>query len=112
MRFRIDAGRQPKECALDAGGARTRDLLGRVEHEECLRRGCGGELLIGLVVSVEDDSLCRNARPLREFELPEGRDVGTEAELAEQSHDRDVRKRLRAIDDQRLRVGAGVRLGL
>ena len=112
MRFRIDTGRQTEERALDPGGASALDLLLRVENEECLRRGCGGELLIGLVVSVEDDSLCRNARPLREFELPEGRDVGTEAELAEQSHDRDVRKRLRAVDDQCLRIGVGVRGGL
>ena len=49
---------------------------------------------------------------LREAELAERRDVGADALLGEQAEQRDVRERLRPVDDERVgrgrAVGAGV----
>src|SRR5439155_1336982 len=80
------------------------ELLRRVEHD------VGGarvdrrrELLVRLVVAVHDEALAGHAGPLREAELAQRRNVGAEALLREKPQDRDGRKRLRAVDDERMR---------
>ena len=84
--------------------ARARvELLERVEHDvrsAGVRRRL--ELLVRLVVPVHDESLAGDARLLREAELPERRHVRAEPLLAEQPHERDVRERLGAVDDERV----------
>ena len=64
--------------------------------------GGGAQLLVGLVVAVHEQPVAVDARAPREGELAERRDVGAEALLGQQPHHRDVRERLRAVDDERL----------
>ena len=70
------------------------------------------ELLVGLVVAVEEDPVAADAGRLRERELAERRDVGADALLGEDAQDRDVRERLRPVDDERARRRVGVRARL
>ena len=61
------------------------------------------QLLVRLVVAVDDPVGRRDAGGLRVHHLAEGRDVGADAFLPEDLHDLDVRERLRAVDDRRVR---------
>ena len=61
---------------------------------------------------MEDEPFAGNPRRLRERELAERRDVGADALLREQPQQRDVRERLRAVDDERARRRVAVRANL
>jgi hypothetical protein len=58
---------------------------------------------------VHEDPLARDPRALREAKLTERRDVGAETLPAEQLHQGHVRKRLRPVDDERVRRRGAVR---
>ncbi len=103
VRHRLDARRQAHEHAPHAGGRSRLRLTGRVEDDERIRLRSRPQLLLRLVVAVEHDPLARNSRRPRERELAERRDVGADALLAEQPQQRDVRERLRPVDDERAR---------
>ena len=64
------------------------------------------ELLVRLVVAVEEDPLAGDLRGLREGELAERRDVGADALVGEHAQQRDVRERLRPVDDERAGAAA------
>src|SRR5438132_275614 len=68
------------------------------------------ELLLRLVVAVEDQPLPGNPRRPREGELAERRDVRAGSLLREQPQERDVRERLRPVDDEH--PGRGLAVGL
>ena len=104
--LRLDPRRDTDENAADTRGGSPAGLVRCVEDHERAGRCCRGELLVGLVVPVHEQALPGDARPLREGELAERRDVRAESLLGEQSHQRDVRERLRPVDDERLGNGA------
>ena len=84
VRVDVDPGRDPHEQPLEAGSTRAGELLDRVEHDVCDGSVRGSlELLVRLVVPVHDQPPAGNARPLREAELTESRDVRAEPFLAE-----------------------------
>ena len=85
----------------DSRGSRTLRLVERVEDDERAGAGSGGELLVRLVVPVHEQPVAVDPGALREGELAERRDVGAEPLLGEQPHHRDVRERLRPVDDER-----------
>ena len=104
VRLRLDARSQPDEQPFDARFNRALDLARRVDDDD---RACAcgrPELFVGFVVAVEDDSVGRDAPVEREPQLAERRDVGAETFTREESQQRDVRKRLRSVDDESLRV--------
>ena len=109
VRDGLDARRQAHEHAPHAGGRRRLRLTGRIEDDERIRLRSRAQLLLRLVVAVEDEPLARNSRRPRERELAERRDVGADALLAEQPQQRDVRERLRPVDDERARRGLAIR---
>ena len=98
-------GRHAHERSADARLGRARGLVERVEDDERAGLGRGRQLLVGLVVAVHEQPLARDPGPLRERELAERGDVGADALLGEQPHQRDVRERLRPVDDERVRNG-------
>jgi len=104
VRVRLDAGREPDQYAADGGSVRSFDLLHRVEHEDRAGGRRGLELGVGLVVPVDDQPVPLEAGPPRECELAEGGNVRSEPLVGEQPQDRDVRERLHAVDDERIRV--------
>ena len=65
--------------------------------------------LVRLVVAVDHQPLGRDAGVLREAQLAEGRHVGAEPLVGEQAQDRDVRERLRPVDDECVRRRGPVR---
>ena len=109
---RFDAWSESHEDALHSGGGCARRLVGRVEDDRRAGLGCGAELLVRLVVPVEEDPAGVHPRLERERELAQGRDVGADALFGEQPEERDVRERLRAVDDLRAGRGSRVRAGL
>ena len=112
MRHGLDARRQPDEDAAHACGRRRLGLAGSVEHDE--RAGFRGspQLRFRLVVAVEHDPLAGDLGGPRERELAEGRDVGADAFFREQPELRDVRERLRPVDEERTRRLLAVRAHL
>ena len=112
VRDRLDARGEADEDAPYAGGRRAGRLVGCVEDDG--RAGLAGraQLVVRLVVAVEEDPLARQAGRLRERELAERGDVGAEALLGEDAEERDVRERLRPVDDQGARRGLPVRARL
>ena len=112
VRHGLDSRRQADEDAPHSRRGRRLRLARRVENDEraCLRGR--PQLLLRLVVAVEDEPLARDPRRPRERELAEGRDVGAGSLLREQPQQRDVRERLRPVDDERARRGLAVRLHL
>ena len=109
VRLGLDSGRQADEDRLDSRLLRPGDLLQRVEHEEGTSVRSRLQLAVRLVVAVKHQPVPRDAGAERELELPEGRDVGAEALSREQAQERDVRKSLGPVDDERIRVHARVR---
>ena len=109
VRHGLDARRQPHEHAAHAGRGRRLRLARPVEHDERARLGRGAQLLVRLVVAVEDEPLAGDAGRLRERELAERRDVGADSLLREQPQQRDVRERLRPVDDERAGRSLAVR---
>ena len=91
---------------MHAGGGRPRRLVGRIEDDERLGLGRRGELLVGLVVPMHEQPFACDAGAPRERQLAQRRDVGTKPLLGEQPHQRDVRERLRPVDDERVRYGS------
>ena len=105
VRLCLDARRDADEHAANAGGGSPFGLVERVEDDERAGVGGGAQLLVRLVVAVHEQPLAVDPRRPRERELAEGRDVGAESLLREQPQQRDVRERLRPIDDEGLRNG-------
>src|ERR1700730_15847596 len=77
-----------------------------------MRRRRSTQLFVRLVVAMEEDALGRNAGGLRERQLTERRHVGADTFLCEHLEQGNVRKRLRAVDDQRVRRLGAVRARL
>jgi hypothetical protein len=103
VRHGLDPGRESHEHAPHAGSGRGLRLAGRVEHDERLRLRRRPQLLLRLVVAVEHDAVAGDPGGAGETELAEGRDVGADAQIREQTEQRDVREGLRPVDDQRVR---------
>ncbi len=112
MRDRLHAGRQADERPLHTGGGGTPGLVRRVEHDGRARLGRAAQLVLRLVVAVKENPLAVDARRLRDGELAERRDVGADALLGEDPEQRDVRERLRPVDDECVRRGGSVRARL
>ena len=90
--------------------ARALDLVERVERRRARRpsaaaRSSSSDLLLPWTTSRSPAIPAAQ----RELELAERRDVGAEALLGEQPQERDVRERLRPVDDERVRRGVAVR---
>ena len=101
----LDAGRHAHEGPPDSRRRSPLGLVERVEHDERTNLGSGAQLLVRLVVAVEEDLPALDPSRSREGELPERRDVGADPLLREQPQQRDVRERLRPVDDERLGCG-------
>ena len=82
---RFDPWRQPHEHAAHLCDRRRVRLADRIQYDERVRVGRRTQLRFRLVVAVEDDPLAGNARGASERELAEGRDVGTDTFLCEQT---------------------------
>ena len=61
---------------------------------------------------MEHDAVSRNARAERERELAGGGDVGAVARAGDELEDRDARKRLDAVEQERVGGRAAIRLGV
>ena len=109
VRVGLDAGRDADERTPDARSGGALRLVRRVEHDERAGLRRGRELLVGLVVAVDDEPVAREPGRPRERELAERRDVRAEPLLGEQPQQRDVRERLRPVDDERVGCGRAVR---
>ena len=112
VRHGFDARRQPYEHAAHAGRGRRLRLARPVEDDERADLRSRAQLLLRLVVAVEDEPLAGNPGRPRERELAERGDVGAGSLLREQPEQRDVRERLRPVDDERGRRGLAVRTHL
>ena len=112
VRDRLDARRQPDEHASHAGRGRRAGSSGASSTTVAPASAAAAQLLVRLVVAVEEDALAGDARRLREGELAERRDVGADALVGEHPQQRDVRERLRPVDDERVRRGVAVRARL
>ena len=110
MRLGLDAGRDADEHRLDAGRPRSGGFVERVEDDECAGSGRGAQLVVGLVVAVEDDPLAgRRPRAARTRARPRVETSAPSPSLGEQPQQRDVRERLRPVDDERVGVHCAVR---
>ena len=109
MRLRLDAGSDTDQNRCDAGRPRTGGFVERVEDDQRAGGRCGAELLVGLVVAVEDDPVAGHTCAQCELQLAACRDVGPEPFGGEQAQQRDVRKCLRPVDDERPGVHARTR---
>ncbi len=113
VRDRLDAGRQADERAPHARGRGAGRLVLGVEHDRDAGLGGCAQLVVGLVVAVEEDPLAPGcpassanaSSPSVETSAPTPSSAST-------SQERDVRERLRPVDDERIRRGLAVRAGL
>ena len=110
MGLRFDSGRDADEDRLHAGGAGACRFVQCIEHDERARRGSRAQLLVRLVVAVENEPVARDAGPQRELQLAARGDIGTKPFRGEESHQCDVRKRLRPVHDERVRIHTRVRV--
>ena len=76
-----------------------------IDGDERARLGRAAQLFVRLVVPVHDQVWTFDPGLPRIRELAQRSDVGPEAFLGQQAHDRDVREGLRPVNDQGLRYG-------
>ena len=115
VRVRVDPERDAHERLLDAGLRGELRLVGGVEDDgRLLGRGLAEEARI-LVVAVHDELPAREPGSAREDQLARRSDVGSDALLAHEPEDGDIREGFRPVEDaaastrsrpQRARTGA------
>ena len=91
--------------AAHARLGRAPGLVERVEDDERACLGRRAQLLVRLVVPVHEQPVALDPGAARERELTQRGHVRAEPFLGEQAHQRDVRERLRPVDDERVRNG-------
>ena len=103
VRVGVDPRRHADERAASPERDGPLDVVERVDDERGARACRGRQVVVALVVPVEDDVLACDAGGARICELARGRDVGAEALRSEEPQQRDVRERLRAVENERSR---------
>ena len=112
MRVGLHARRRAHEDPLHARLGRELDLVRRIEDDEPGARPRSGlELLDALVVPVDDQPVARDPCPQRDRQLTQSRDVRAQTFPGQKPEHADVRKRLHAVRDERVRCRGAVSAG-
>ena len=111
MRLCLDPGGHADQYAFDSCHGSPRNLVYGVDDDVADAGRCSrGKLLVALVVPVEHDAVSRNARAERERELAGRGDVGAVAGAGDELEDRNARKGLDAVEQERVGGRAAIRL--
>ena len=105
VRLGLDSRRDADQDAAYARVGRAHGLVERVQDDERSCLGRRAQLLVRLVVPVHEQPVALDPGTAGERELTQRGYVRAKPFLGEQAHQRDVRKGLRPVDDERFRNG-------